>query len=408
MYNPKVSIVIPVYNGSNFLQEAINSALAQTYHNCEVIVVNDGSDDGGKTEKIAISYGDKIKYYYKKNGGVATALNFAINKMEGEYFSWLSHDDLYYPQKIERQMKYLKESGDMTRVVYSDFDTLDMHTNVTNIVKLNSSFRKEKLEQSVFSILNGVIHGCTMLIHKSNFERIGYFNENLITTQDYDLWFRMFRGQKLIYIPESLTIARIHSLQGSRTLECHMNEREDLYSGFIDTLTREEVVELYDNYYNFYYQMCCFLKRNGLINSYNKVKNKLVQAKLPLDIYEKQDLLREKLEKFSNGQHKKLCIFGAGEWGTELYFELDRRNIEVYCFCDNDKKKHGNIINDIKCIDIDELYKERSNILVIVAIAKPDEIINQLKKLNFIYITTKYKLNKILTDISPLNFNHLD
>ena len=90
---PMVSIVIPVYNGSNYLSEAIDSALNQTYPNCEVIVVNDGSEDEGKTENIALSYGSKIRYFAKKNGGAATALNLGIAEMKGEYFSWLSHDE---------------------------------------------------------------------------------------------------------------------------------------------------------------------------------------------------------------------------------------------------------------------------------------------------------------------------
>jgi glycosyltransferase involved in cell wall biosynthesis len=60
---PKVSIVIPVYNGSNYLSQAIDSALAQTYPNIEIVVVNDGSNDGGATEKIALSYGDKVRYF---------------------------------------------------------------------------------------------------------------------------------------------------------------------------------------------------------------------------------------------------------------------------------------------------------------------------------------------------------
>ena len=102
---PLVSVVIPAYNASDYLAEAIDSALAQTYKNIEIIVVNDGSGDNGATEQVAVSYGDKIRYFYKKNGGCASALNYGINVMRGDYFSWLSHDDLYLPAKVENLLK---------------------------------------------------------------------------------------------------------------------------------------------------------------------------------------------------------------------------------------------------------------------------------------------------------------
>ena len=108
--SPLVSIIIPVYNGSNYVKEAIDSALAQTYKNIEIIVVNDGSNDDGATEKIALSFGDKIRYFYKANGGISSALNYGIEKMQGEYFSWLSHDDKYTETKIEKQIALLKET----------------------------------------------------------------------------------------------------------------------------------------------------------------------------------------------------------------------------------------------------------------------------------------------------------
>ena len=104
---PLISIVIPVYNGSNYLAEAIDSALAQTYPNFEIIVVNDGSNDDGATAAVARRYGDKIRYYEKENGGSSSAINYGISKMYGEWFSWLSHDDLYMPQKLQMEMGYL-------------------------------------------------------------------------------------------------------------------------------------------------------------------------------------------------------------------------------------------------------------------------------------------------------------
>ena len=81
--NPKVSIIIPIYNGEKYMNEAIDSALSQTYDNCEIIVINDGSTD--HTEAIAKSYGDKIRYFYKENGGVSTALknNYMLYRQRG-------------------------------------------------------------------------------------------------------------------------------------------------------------------------------------------------------------------------------------------------------------------------------------------------------------------------------------
>ena len=73
IFTPLVSIVIPVYNGANYMREAIDSALAQTYENKEIIVVNDGSSDNGETDRIAKEYGDRIRYILKQNGGVSSA-----------------------------------------------------------------------------------------------------------------------------------------------------------------------------------------------------------------------------------------------------------------------------------------------------------------------------------------------
>ena len=209
MKHPKVSIIIPVYNGSNYLSDAIKSALSQTYKNIEIIVVNDGSNDNGKTRKIALSYGTKIKYIEKENGGVSSALNTGIKNMTGKYFSWLSHDDMYYPNKIEESIKFIKNEK---QIVYSDYDLLYQK----NLKIIRHKCKKSKLKYD--SLINIDLNGITMLISKTNLLSVGLFDEKLKYTQDYDMWFKLLKKYEFIHINKSLAISRIHFEQDSNNI----------------------------------------------------------------------------------------------------------------------------------------------------------------------------------------------
>lgn len=111
MYNPLVSIIIPVYNGANYMREAIDSAIAQTYCNIEILVINDGSTDNGKTEEIALSYGDKIRYFYKENGGVSSARNAGIEKSVGDYVMFVDGDDWLNKDTVLECVKIICETN---------------------------------------------------------------------------------------------------------------------------------------------------------------------------------------------------------------------------------------------------------------------------------------------------------
>ncbi|MBD3306017.1 glycosyltransferase [candidate division KSB3 bacterium] len=251
--DPKVSIVIPVYNGSNYLREAIDSALAQTYRNIEVIVVNDGSNDEGKTEAIARSYSDAIRYFVKENEGVASALNLAIHNMTGEYFSWLSHDDMYYPQKIATQIEYLRQRGDEKLILYSDEDIIDQYGNSIGKHIISPA----DPDNFIFSLLiHRNIGGCSLLIPKQAFTDAGLFDTNLRTTQDYDMWFRLLRYQyQFEHIPEILVKSRTHPTQGIRTLQPLLKQEKN--SLFIRVLERFSAQELCGNDSD---HACCYLK----------------------------------------------------------------------------------------------------------------------------------------------------
>ena len=140
--NPKVTILIPVYNGSNFIKQAIQSAINQTYKNIEILVINDGSTDNGKTEKVIKEFGDKVKYIKKENGGVASALNLGIKEATGEYIAWLSHDDIYLPNKIEKEIKALEKLEDKNTIIFSNFELIDENGITFSTTNFTKNIRK--------------------------------------------------------------------------------------------------------------------------------------------------------------------------------------------------------------------------------------------------------------------------
>ena len=219
-FEPMVSIVIPVYNGSNYLREAIDSAIAQTYKNIEIIVVNDGSNDNGATEKIALSYGSKIRYFTKPNGGVSSALNTGIRNMRGEYFSWLSHDDVYHPEKIETAIAALSTIADKTTIIKCRTEYINASS------QLIKSGHEQKASPCIVTPWSTALlslygkstyNGCTLLIHKSIFEKSGLFDEGYRYIQDILMWTMIFLQHFSIYpIPYIGVKSRIHGEQLTR------------------------------------------------------------------------------------------------------------------------------------------------------------------------------------------------
>lgn len=243
MYTPKVSIVIPAYNASNYLAEAIDSALAQTYPNVEIIVVNDGSDDDGATERVALSYADKIRYFHKENGGSSSALNVGIANMTGEWFSWLSHDDLYLPEKLEKQiasMEALKldESALSKHIFFSALDLINAEGKTIRACRMNQARRLaatvDAFPHNGYLIAEPTVYnfcGCSCLIHKDAFADVGGFDETLRLINDLDLWYRLYSANYTVhYLPEALVKCRIHSAQVSKSIGySYRNAEQDMF-----------------------------------------------------------------------------------------------------------------------------------------------------------------------------------
>ncbi|MFN7735089.1 MAG: glycosyltransferase family 2 protein [Pirellula sp.] len=257
---PLVSIVIPVYNGGQYMREAIDSALGQTYPNCEVIVVNDGSRDDGQTEEIALSYGDRIRYFSKPNGGCGSALNVGIANMRGDFFSWLSHDDAYVPHKIAHQIALHQNSERPDAIVFCGYELMDATSKRTGDMRPHAVLKKNQLETPMLPLLRGLIHGCALLIPRKYFDEMGSFNEALPTTQDYDLWFKFFREAPLIYDEQLLVRSRVHPAQDThRKWHQHIAECNELWTGFLHKLTDEEMTRMEGSPYRFFSRTAKFL-----------------------------------------------------------------------------------------------------------------------------------------------------
>ncbi len=332
LFHPKVSIVIPVYNGSNYVREAIESALSQTYKNTEVVVINDGSTDGGKTDEICKSYGKKIRYFLKENEGVASALNMGIEKMEGEYFSWLSHDDVYYPEKVEKQIEALSKLNNKETIIYSKYEIINPSGEKIEEANFDAEYDLVSLNKPLFPFFHLLLNGCTMLVHKTHFERVGTFNRDLPTTQDYDLWFRILQDAEIYYEGSIVLKSRAHPNQESRAnIKKHIEECDLFWRNSVEKTPNQtkislsgSVLEFYKDLYKsfksktLYHGFILYLKSKILDeyrNIYRTNKSEDILKEMSEYIYEENPSI-QLLEKILRIDLKKKprIVFFTGNW----------------------------------------------------------------------------------------------
>ena len=142
---PLVSVIVPAYNAEAYIAHTLNSVLSQTYNNIEVIVVDDGSND--ETANIVesiIQSDDRVTLLQQPNSGVAAARNLAIQKSRGEYIAPIDADDIWYPQKIEKQVHCMLHADPSVGLVYA----WSVHIDERGL--LTGGFNASDIEGDVF------------------------------------------------------------------------------------------------------------------------------------------------------------------------------------------------------------------------------------------------------------------
>ncbi|MBW7474533.1 glycosyltransferase [Paenibacillus oenotherae] len=205
---PKVTIVIPFYNDP-YVTEAVESALAQTYRNLEIIVVDDGSTI--HADKLR-QYEGRVHYLGKANGGTASALNHGFRLASGDYIAWLSSDDRFYPEKIERQLEEMERCG--AWISHTGFDQIDGGGRMTALAIMPPNNDKGQFYRALAH--SNPVNGCTVMMNKSLYRHIGQFDETLPFTHDLDYWFRvLLAGIPFLLVEKILSAYRVHDGMGT-------------------------------------------------------------------------------------------------------------------------------------------------------------------------------------------------
>ena len=208
---PRVSVCIPSYNYASYLPETLDSILAQTYPDYEIIVVDDASKDDSQAvaEGYAGRYPNKVRVFThpgRVNKGISATCNLAIEQARGEYLAWLGSDDAWYPEKLARQVDEL-DLNPGVGLTYSYADIVDSKGEKTG-EKMGRDMTHDLLPMLVAG--NFVPH-LTAFHRRACLEKTGYYDETL-QYSDWEMWLKMANYFRFSFIDQPLAMYRVHGV----------------------------------------------------------------------------------------------------------------------------------------------------------------------------------------------------
>jgi glycosyltransferase involved in cell wall biosynthesis len=244
--NPLVSAIIPTYNSAGFVIEAVESVLAQTYPNIEVVVVDDGSTDG-TVARLEEKFGPRIRIIRQEHLGPAVARNAGVRASKGSFVGFLDADDLWMPRKLELSLEPLLRNPKVG-VVYTAVLIHELDSGLK--YKLPQYTMSGCMAKELFTECRGV-NTSTLLVRREALDGIGGFDEEFFRAQDWDLMVRLAEQVEYAHVPTILTERRLHpaSLSVARrdlyakynllVIEKAVKRRPDLYGALeADALSR--------------------------------------------------------------------------------------------------------------------------------------------------------------------------
>lgn len=221
---PTVSVILPTYNRVTMLPEAIESVLDQTYHDWELIVIDDGSTDQTPAYLHRVGRAHRcITLIRVKHGGVSGARNAGLRVANGRYLAFLDDDDRWMPTKLATQAAYL-ESHPEVALVYAQAHVVDGGGRVTG--RKPSGAAGPTFDELVDG---NCIPLLTVVVRRQCLEVVGGFDPALYISQDYDLWLRVARQFPIAYLPEPMAVYRVHGANMSRQTRARYADHLKIY-----------------------------------------------------------------------------------------------------------------------------------------------------------------------------------
>jgi len=224
---PLVSIITPTYNREEYLVFAIESVLSQSFKDFEMLIIDDGSTDNTKDLVKRYRYDQRIHYFYQQNKGQSVARNTGLKQARGEYICFLDSDDLFKPDKLTRQIAFLKSNPEIS-ITHSDEELIDEKGHVFSMynMKRHSGILYEKL------LIDNFVSIGTVMVRRECFDELGMFDESIKVADDYELWLRFATKYKFHYEAEYLAQYRMMKDQLSTDKTARFNSNKKIIEAF--------------------------------------------------------------------------------------------------------------------------------------------------------------------------------
>ncbi|KPQ01377.1 glycosyltransferase [Marinobacter sp. HL-58] len=223
-----VSVVTPTYNRARFLPDAVNSVLAQTYPDFELIIVDDGSMDNTRDVLEPFLADRRVRYFYQENQGQSRARNLALDQAAGDFIAFLDSDDTWALDKLEKQLAVLHAHPDV-EIVHGDEATIDEHgtvISVENMKRYSGRITRQLLADNSVSIT-------TALVRRRCFDEMGGFDTSVGVADDYELWLRFSARYRYHYEPGVVASYRVMADQISSDKRRRFAANERIIRAFL-------------------------------------------------------------------------------------------------------------------------------------------------------------------------------